>query len=93
MAGRSFATAKDVHVEVFVAGNGVDYPKSGQFVTIHYSADVRPLRCSSSLMLCECIHYREFLLAACRWGALRLVASSPQAVYIPGRRRASNPWA
>lgn len=40
----SYATASQVSVEIFVAGNGVDYPKPGQKATIHYTAFVRGVR-------------------------------------------------
>lgn len=33
-----------VTVEIFTAGDGINYPKKGQTVTIHYTGYVRPMR-------------------------------------------------
>ena len=38
----SHATASEVSVEVFIAGNGIDYPEPGRLVVVHYTAVVRP---------------------------------------------------
>lgn len=34
--------AGEIQVEVFVAGDGINYPKKGQTVVVHYTGYVRP---------------------------------------------------
>ena len=40
---RPRAQRGEVKVEIFAAGDGINYPRRGQTVTVHYSGYVRPV--------------------------------------------------
>lgn len=79
---------QSIQIEIQVAGDGKNYPKPGQTVSVHYTGFVRAFAavCSTLARLFTC----SICLTAARWEAIRLHLRQGQTVYVYVGRGASD---